>query len=213
MSRDDADGQTMGFRNSDEVRNFQDKSMTTPSHTELAAQAKELATKASKMGARIFADEIITCLRACAASLESPERVLINGLTEDETAATASVVGLSTPPTAPAQDAQGDAVRTQLEWFALAAHWYINASDRELAEQGQARGDALKQVHLLSGHLEASGFKFATPSPQAEKQPLSDEQIFHARNWLWKNHGVSFSDRTLLDLFELVGIVTKESST
>lgn len=56
-------------------------------------------------------------------------------------------------------DAQGD--RTQLEWFALAAHWYINASDRELAEQGQDRVDALKQVHLLSGHLEASGFKFA----------------------------------------------------
>lgn len=127
--------------------------------------------------------DFIPLLQQAADALESPERVL------------------------------GEAVRTQLEWFALAAHWHINASDRELAEQGQARGDALKQVHLLSGHLEASGFKFATPSPQAEKQPLSDEQIFHARNWLWKNHGVSFSDRTLLDLFELVGIVTKESST
>lgn len=49
--------------------------MTTKPHTELAAQARALATKSSKMGTRVFAEEIITCLRACAAALESPERV------------------------------------------------------------------------------------------------------------------------------------------
>lgn len=70
MSRDDADGQTMGFRNSDEVRNFQDKSMTTPSHTELAAKSREWADIMDRNNYWSLAEH----LRKSAAALESPER-------------------------------------------------------------------------------------------------------------------------------------------
>lgn len=77
------------------------------SHTELAAQARRIL-EFVEQDATDLLDEtnLAEFLRLVAAALESPERVLINGLTEDETAATASVVGLSTSPTAPAQDAR-----------------------------------------------------------------------------------------------------------
>lgn len=73
-------------------------------------------------------------------------------------------------------EGKADARAAQLEWFALVAHWYINASDQELTEQGQERVDALKQVHLLSEQLEKAGFEFSTP-PQAPALDAQGEAI------------------------------------
>ena len=43
--------------------------MTTNTH--IAAQARDLASKAARLGARLFGEEIIQCLRECAKALEA----------------------------------------------------------------------------------------------------------------------------------------------
>jgi len=131
--------------------------MTNPSHTELAAQARELVLLANKFGTRQFAGEIVECLRRCAAALESPERGL-GELPEHCTSGNCPCIKCprATPPTAPAQDAQGvESIRRLVADDAYAMSFQT---------MGQYRSALLKACS-------------ATPSPQAEKQPLSDEWI------------------------------------
>lgn len=182
--------------------------MTTPSHTELAAllpcpfcghdtpEFERLGTSRQSCivicgdcGARHeSSDEGARCgssWNTRAAALESPERVLINGLNEDETAATASVVGLSTPPTAPAQD--------------------VPPFDDGLWGLFNEHNVPMKTRELIRNYFAA------TPSPQAERVPLSDEQIIDKCMFL------SPGCRADLLLFARTieaahGIVTKESS-
>lgn len=78
--------------------------MTTPSHTELAAQARR-AVKSLEI---LDMDSTADLLRQCAAALESPERVqgeAVRCNPSDYCAAQFQKL-YATPPTAPAQDAQ-----------------------------------------------------------------------------------------------------------
>lgn len=58
--------------------------MTTNTH--IAAQARDLASKAARLGARRFGDELIQCLRECAQALEaaSPPPAVVKPLSDQQ---------------------------------------------------------------------------------------------------------------------------------
>lgn len=135
--------------------------MTTPSHTELAAQAAaRLKAELAGMYPRENID--LSDVRTVIAALESPERVQgetchypdCNCPTENP-----CLKGLPTPPTAPAQYSLPDELYDSKDWKAA---------------------DYAGRVEWLHAMYEAkkmeleSFLTLATPSPQAEKQPLSE---------------------------------------
>jgi len=189
--------------------------MTTQSHTELAARARDYADRIDPFK-RVGLDNL-TCssaadaLRQCAAALESPERVQGDGedvwlvrkadtdvfqhpaygpvifFTEDAALA-------PTPPTAPAQDAQREATG-----------W-------KRCEACNGKGDSASG-RTACGGCRGSGRVFATPSPQAEVDEgaiddVIDKYIVEVANTKAVLNPMAFAKSVLA----LAGIVTKEST-
>jgi len=51
------------------------------------------------------------------------------------------------------QDNLKPGVLTNLERYAIAAHWYINASPQELEERDETREEALSRVHQIESEM------------------------------------------------------------
>lgn len=176
--------------------------MTTPSHTELAAQAR----RAAKSLEILDMENTAELMRQCAAALETPERGLgkchknRNDYCKCSRAAMLCDGVGSTPPTAPAQDAQGIPLDDVLSTIGLA---HDASLDGAHATCRQLLLDALSSLKSLS----------ATPSPQAERVPLSPSRLAE------RLEGVDYTPsdrRAFIDGVRFAetyhGIVTKESS-
>lgn len=212
--------------------------MTNQSHTELAARAKRSADLLEHtwhgQASALTELDAAGLLRQCAAALESPERVLGDEQTygyaarlaqwifdrhyaKDDHYASGEVVfvlhddllgvltqidnmvaGLvhPTPPAAPAQDAQG---------AVLYRYWQPGIQRWGYTEDGSIPG--------------VQALVLATPSPQAEKQPLSLKEI---QAWAVRRisalgpegvtHPVAFLEEGVRWGEAQHGIVTKEST-
>lgn len=125
--------------------------MTNQSHTELAAQARDWAVHLEQANVGRTDQYIAHTLRRCAAALESPERV--QG-------------GLAMLPREPNDEMCDQGAQALVSWE-NGSVW--PESWGEIAAR-QYRKDARKAWVAM-----AETFLCATPSPQAEKQPLSDE--------------------------------------
>ena len=84
-----------------------------------------------------------------------------------------------------------------IERYAQAAHWYINAHDNELQEQGDTREAAIKRVHAIDGELLASGYEWLAARPSAPAAVEPDERaMFEA--WYFDKY-MLHANRHLLD--------------
>lgn len=162
--------------------------MTTPSHTELAARnlwetIKILGLQNEKLA-----------LQATAAALESPERVQGEVCPYPDCNCPTESPCLKGLPTAPAQYSLPDELYESKDWKAA---------------------DYAGRVEWLHAMYEAkkkeleSFLSMATPSPQAEKQPLSDDWI----RSMCKQGWVFDTVKQWVRVTEAAhGIVTKEST-
>lgn len=171
--------------------------MTTQSHTELAARLREahdLSLDGNHFDARVAVLEVV-------AALESPERVQEEAVgftppSDCDSRKLCTVNGRCagrydtkaiclTPPTAPAQDAQGvSAILDALRVGRVACEW----------------AEKTAEVQQIAAAMEiAKSMLSATPSPQAEKQPLSDDEVLlgKALDLCRQRASVSFVQRKL----------------
>lgn len=199
--------------------------MTNQSHTELAAQARR-AVKSLEI---LDMDSTADLLRQCAAALESPERVLglgwkrcgacngtgdsPSGMLACEDCSGSGRVAAPTPPTAPAQDAQGSA-DVPAGFVLVPVNVLKNASESLgsfVSDHGWSQED-MDAMDVLDAYIAGNP---APPSPQAEKQSLSDEQIEDMRGEANRGMNIERDDyfKAFRDAEFIHGIVTKESST
>lgn len=121
------------------------------------------------------------------------------GLTMDQLVRLSRAIISATPPTAPDQDAQGvSAILDALRVGRVACEW----------------AEKTAEVQQIAAAMEiAKSMLSATPSPQAEKQPLSDEQIEEVYRDVWSTvvHAKRLSAFARA-IERAHGIVTKEST-
>ena len=120
--------------------------MTTNTH--IAAQARDLASKAARLGARLFGEEIIQCLRECAKALEA----------------------------APALDAQGEAPSWYVNF--IERGWVNPVVEVLINNKTIGRFHDFGPVReVLPKVLDAALRAWTAPPPPAVGKPLSEQQI------------------------------------
>ena len=170
--------------------------MTTNTH--IAAQARDLASKAARLGARLFGEEIIQCLRECAKALEA----------------------------APALDAQGEAPSWYVNF--IERGWVNPVVEVLINNKTIGRFHDFGPVReVLPKVLDAALRAWTAPPPPAVGKPLSEEQILEVAKdpqqaplnpWWLKDEVVLNDIRAAAISFARAieaahGIVTKETGT
>lgn len=204
--------------------------MTTNTH--IAAQARDLASKASRLGARRFGDALIQCLRECAQALEAAElgegkaRTCQDPVQKCEYQCQECKL-IDFAAQAPALDAQGEAAWEGGEgWESLA--WELCADEHgeeacnELIWEGgpipEPWGDRWMKYEGEAKRLIALVHKHVPPPPPAVGKPLSEEEIEEVAVSVLGYGALHPSDMKLFTksvraIERAHGIVTKETGT